>query len=240
MKVYNAYDILSQFYDEFIEKNCSQLHDKYLNLIKDILNKNKIKPNSILDCTCGTGILMKKLQDEGYHIEGLDLNENMLSKARDKGLKVFQEDIRNFKLKEKYDLIFSFDSFGHLTTNKELISALINISNHLNDDGLLIFDGGTKAKALNMVNKKYTFDSDKYSFVWKNYIQDDKVKVEICIDIKSKDQKSNSLVEKFELCGHDVDEIKAALSKTDLSIDFITTEPLVKIGSFVCCCRKKM
>jgi len=238
LKTYNAYDIFSEFYDEFISKNCPSLHNKYFNLIVDILDKSNKKPKAILDCTCGTGILMKKLKDEGYHIDGLDLNNNMVNKARDKGLNVFQGDIRNFKLDKKYDLIFSFDSFGHLTTNKDLVSALVNISNHLNEGGFFVFDGGTKAKAMKMTTQEFTFDSDKYSFIWKNFSENDKVRVEIYIDIKANNEESTSVVEKFELCGHDVDELKSAISETDLNIEFITTEPLVKAGSFICCCRK--
>lgn len=238
MQTYNAYDIFSEFYDEFIKKNCPDLHNKYFNLVKETLDKYKLKPNSILDCTCGTGILAKKLKDEGYSIQGLDINNNMLKKAQEKGLEVFTGDIRSFNLNHKYDLIFSFDSLGHITTKEDLIKTFKNISQHLNEGGIFIFDGGTKNKALAMINNTYTFDSDKYSFIWKNYKNNDTIQVEISIDIKSNNEMPIKVVEKFELCGHDVNEIEEALNETDLTINFITTEPLIKTGSFVCCCRK--
>ncbi|KAB3529501.1 class I SAM-dependent DNA methyltransferase [Alkaliphilus serpentinus] len=155
----DAYEIFSRFYDEYIFDTAPNLHMDYFNLIKLIIEKFKLDVNSILDLTCGTGTLLKLLTENGFNsVEGIDVSPEMLQKAKEKGLKVYEKNIKEFDLKRKYDLIVSFDSLGHIKDEKDLSKIFNNISNHLNDGGLFLCDGGTREKAKRMIGQKYTYE----------------------------------------------------------------------------------
>ncbi len=234
----NAYDVFAEFYDEYIAHSVPLLHRKYLNLTKVILEKFKPRPGRILDATCGTGILMRLLQTEGFDVEGMDLSPAMLNKAREKGLAVHQGDLRHFDLGQGYDLILCFDSLGHLTTGRDLSAAMQAIGRHLNPGGLFLCDGGTRAKASRMIGQEFTYDSEPYSFVWRNSRQDDDlIGVEMVITEK---QSGREYLAQYRLRGHDIEDMVAALEGTGMRVVFATLEPMVKKnGSFVFCCRKE-
>lgn len=232
------YDIFSNFYDEFIKDSFPNLHDNYVSVVEKILREQNFKPQYILDASCGTGLLIDKLKTSlSLEVEGMDLNRNMLNKAKEKGFSVFHGDLRDFNLDKKYDLIICFDSLGHITSDYFLEKLFINVENHLNTDGLFMFDGGTKDKAENMANKTFTYSSDTYSFIWENKLLDSGT-IEVNLDIWENSNKEKGYTETFILRGHDVDEIQIALEKCNLTSVFLTMEPLVKKGSFICCAKR--
>ncbi len=233
----NTYDIFSKFYDDYILNTAPNLHLDYFNLIKMIIERFSVKVTSILDLTCGTGILMKILEENGFNnVDGIDISLGMLQKAKQKGLRVYRKNIKGFDLKRKYDLIVSFDSFGHINDEKDLSIILNNVSNHLNSDGLFLCDGGTREKANRMIDQKFTYDSDKYSFIWNNYGKDSSVKVEMNIVEKLTGREYE---EKFDLTGHDIEDVIEAAKESKLNVVFATLEPLVKKnGSFIICFKK--
>ena len=73
------YDNISEVYDKF---NDDFDYEKYLNAVfrRFALRKEGL----VLDCGCGTGVLMEKLTDLGYDCTGVDASENMLENARER------------------------------------------------------------------------------------------------------------------------------------------------------------
>ncbi len=232
-----AYEIFSRFYDDYIKDTAPELHNDYYKLIKLIENKFKLEINSILDITCGTGILMKLLVESGYtNVEGIDNSSEMLKQAISKGLMVSKFDVRDFHLGKKYDLIVSFDSIGHILDDKDLSKVLIRVASHLNDGGIFICDGGTKAKANRMIGQTFNYDSEAYSFMWDNEGHGSSVNVALNIVEKAT---GHIFTERFGLQGHDIEDIVTAARDTDLMLIFATMEPLVKKnGSFIVCFQK--
>lgn len=101
----------------------------------------------ILELCCGTGRLTLPIAKEGYNICGVDYTSSMLEQAKMKaseaGLDVnfIEADIRTLNLQEKFDLIFiPFNSIHHLYTNEDLFKALKGVENHLNEEGIFLFD----------------------------------------------------------------------------------------------------
>lgn len=106
---------------------------------------------SIFEPMCGTGRFLLPLMKNGYKIEGSDASNHMLSvlqvKASEMELKPevwqgYANEIPNDKL---YSLIFiPSGSFGLITEPKEITTTLKAFYNHLDDQGVLVFEVETK------------------------------------------------------------------------------------------------
>ena len=132
------YDLL--YSDKDYEGECD--------FIEEIFKKySDKKPKSILDIGCGTGGHLVPLVKRGFSLIGLDISSTMLKLAHEKlnklGLsaELYKKDIKDFDLNRKFDsCLCMFAVLNYVTTNEGLLRSLKNIRNHLNDNGLLIFD----------------------------------------------------------------------------------------------------
>ncbi len=231
MKEVEAYEIFGRFYDEFIKKNVPSLHDKYADFLVEIIGKNNIKGKKLYDASCGTGILLNKLRKYGFEVEGSDLSDSMLIRAREKGLNVKKIDMKNLSSEEKFDVVFSFDTMGHFHNKNDFYEGIKGMKSICKKGGLIVFDGGTREKANKMTCAVYTYDSSDYSFVWENKSLAHG-RVEVALEIKDK-IKNEKYLEKFNLCGHDLYEVKEVLNELNLEIIEVTLEERVKKGSFM-------
>ena len=100
------------------------------------------KGKDLLDVGCGTGhhagLLSKR-----YQVDGLDLDENILSVARKKypSIRFYQGDMINFKLNKTYDIILSlFSSIGYVQNKINLNKTIKNLANHLNSGGVILIE----------------------------------------------------------------------------------------------------
>jgi glycine/sarcosine N-methyltransferase len=118
------YQSLHQYYDEIFPLNKQQVI-----FVKDELPRRA----QILDIGCGTGSLSLALDDEGYRVNAIDLDENMIEKAREKS-KAENPDFKTANMLEissefnfeQFDGIICFgNTLVHLTENA-LIEHFIN------------------------------------------------------------------------------------------------------------------
>jgi 2-polyprenyl-3-methyl-5-hydroxy-6-metoxy-1,4-benzoquinol methylase len=101
----------------------------------------------ILDVGCGTGRHSLELKRRGYHIVGVDLSENMLSKAREKaraeGLEIefLQADARDLPFDEEFDLAIMLceGGFPLMETDEMNFNILRSVTGALKKPGKLIF-----------------------------------------------------------------------------------------------------
>jgi ubiquinone/menaquinone biosynthesis C-methylase UbiE len=104
----------------------------------------------VLELGCGTGRITLPIADAGISITGLDIAPAMLEIARQKtrqqtvrsGQSVcfIEGDMRSFKLDQNFKLIIiPYTGFMHLLTPEDHRQALRCISDHLLEDGRLIF-----------------------------------------------------------------------------------------------------
>jgi len=137
--------------------------DTYLDLCTEVYDLSKPNPpedaynfyrsyatnarGPILEPMCGTGRFLLPLLEEGFDIQGFDASDHMLAalqtKAKLKGLKpniwkAFAENLKNLKT---YNLIFiPSGSFCLMTDLKIAKIALKNFYDHLEADGILLFE----------------------------------------------------------------------------------------------------
>jgi len=167
----NEYKNFSAYFDtimDFLDYN------KWINFTRD-----NIKPNStILDLACGSGIFLLNMNLYGYPTDGLDLSSQMIDLCKDKifinhvNTNLYIENMASFKLDKTYDNITCyFDSINHLNTEKEVKDMLDSVYNHLNKDGLFLFDIFSYSRFLDADNTDISEEFEDFSYRWKMNIE---------------------------------------------------------------------
>ena len=107
---------------------------------KGVMTKN----SSILDVGCGDGRFLTLLKKGGFKdLTGIDLfidEENM-----QKGIKIFQSSLEDFKPERKYDVIISNHSFEHMDNQLKNLNCFENL---VNDDGIIVIRIPVKSKPI--------------------------------------------------------------------------------------------
>ncbi|MDA3839744.1 MAG: class I SAM-dependent methyltransferase [Patescibacteria group bacterium] len=104
------------------------------------------KINSHFDIACGTGDFVYLMKKIGINSSGSDISKKMVQGARNNypGIKFGIADMRNFKLKDKVDLITcNFDSINHLLKFSEWEETFLHVFNNLDINGKFLFDFNT-------------------------------------------------------------------------------------------------
>jgi len=98
----------------------------------------------ILEIGCGLGEVLVNLP-ERYSIYGLDIGKDYVEVCRKKipRGKFFVSSMHNFKIDEKFDVIFSVYAINFLEDFDDWKSTFKVVNEHLNRDGLFIFDAYT-------------------------------------------------------------------------------------------------
>lgn len=153
------YKELAKYYDLFYQ---NKNYQREIEFLKNIIGKRK----KILDVGCGTGRHMSLLEKEGYDVDGIDLNREMLEEAkrRVKG-RLSEMNILDFKSDIKYDAIISmFAVMNHLLSTEQLKDALLNLKNAIIEDGIILLDlhnpqkSGIKSETYNNIDRTMEWD----------------------------------------------------------------------------------
>lgn len=196
-------------------------YNKVFNFINGIYSKYNINTETILELACGTGTLTNMCSDH-YKVDAFDISPEMLSIAQNKiynmkNVRFFNQDMRNFNMHKKYDSCLCVcDSLNYLTKSDDFVDALKNVFEHLDSNGVFIFDLNTIYKFENMENN-YVDEVDEIFYVWENYF--DKKNLLNTYGVNFFIEKDNGLYERFY-----EEHIERAYS-----IDFVS-DCLAKIG----------
>lgn len=115
-----------------------------------LLSQQDVHPKTVLDVCCGTGTMCEMLQNEGFHMAGVDLSAGMIAEARRKAAKkklpITYEcmDASSFELNRTFEAAFSFyDSLNNIIEPGHLQAAFHRVAAHLPAGGSWIFDLNT-------------------------------------------------------------------------------------------------
>jgi SAM-dependent methyltransferase len=116
--------------------------------IRRLIRQHKPKANTLLELGCGTGAILKILA-KYYDAVGIDLSPQMLAIARKKlpQVRFYRQDMVRFDFGTKFDVIICvFDSINHVLKFTDWQKIFRNVTRHLEQDGLFLFDINTEAK----------------------------------------------------------------------------------------------
>lgn len=123
----------SSFYDfmSFGSEQDNLLSSQYLDFFA--------QAERVLELAPGRGEFMRRLQAQGKHVVGVDIDEGMVKEAQNKGLDVTLRDALSFlrETSDKFDGIFCSHFIEHLTS-EQLIELLRLCRNVLVEGGILV------------------------------------------------------------------------------------------------------
>jgi SAM-dependent methyltransferase len=110
------------------------------NDIETIIDLVEISNKSVLELGCGNGRITFKLAEMVQEIVAIDIDTKAIEDAREsnkyENVLFLVENMEDFDLKRKFDVILSV-GVGYMYV-RDLLSAVKNISQHLEDDGIAL------------------------------------------------------------------------------------------------------
>jgi SAM-dependent methyltransferase len=122
------------------------------NYVSGLISKFHPEARSILELGSGTGIHARLLAGQGFSVHGIERSPEMLARAlkteeafsQNSGighLSFSQGDIRTVQLIERFDAVIAlFHVISYQTTNDDVLAAFKSAREHIQGDGLFIFD----------------------------------------------------------------------------------------------------
>ena len=194
-----GFDLWSDNYDTQVEISDEENvypFAGYKKVLSTVYEKTrKQNPKNILDIGFGTGILAKKLYDDGYNIYGIDFSNEMLKKAKQKmpNAELLQFDFTDGLPKEfeqkQFDVILSTYAIHHIDDEAKK-SYILKLLKSLNPKGILIFGDVAfeTEKDMEAARKKdyEEWDDEEYYLIaerfnlWFPHLKTDFIKISYC------------------------------------------------------------
>ena len=194
-----GFDLWSDNYDTQVEISDEENvypfagYKKVLGTVYEKVRKQN--PKNILDIGFGTGILAKKLYDDGYNIYGIDFSNEMLKKAKQKmpNAELLQFDFTDGLPKEfeqkHFDVILSTYVIHHIDDEAKKLY-ILKLLKSLNPKGILIFGDVAfeTEKDMEAARKKdyEEWDDEEYYLIaerfnlWFPHLKTDFIKISYC------------------------------------------------------------
>lgn len=176
---------------------------------------------SVLDMGCGTGTMMKLLEDD-FEIDGFDLSPDMLAMARNKVKgNLYCFDMRSFDMHKSYDAIISSgDSLSYILDTEELKEIFKNVANNLNEDGIFIFDLNTFFKFQSM-EEVYIDETENVFYIWENFFDEEERLnyYDINFFVKEENGTYRRFIENHVECAHDIETVKNYLEECGFRVE---------------------
>jgi predicted TPR repeat methyltransferase len=160
-------NLFDDYADRFDKSLLNQLQYKLPLLIKEIILKidpARTKFDKVIDLGCGTGLSGVDLQGISNNLTGIDISENMISKANELGVydSLIAGDIveKLDLIKEKYDLFIALDVFIYIG---EITSMLNAVKKCANKNSFFIFSIEThKGEGYSLLKSSRYAHSESY------------------------------------------------------------------------------
>ena len=173
-------------------------YDDWEQYILLLLYKNGVKPDAkITEIGCGTGTMTRRFADYGFKMTGIDISEEMLAEAeaKSKDITYIHMDMRELKLPEKQEVIFSTgDSMNYILTNDDLKKVMKSAYDNLEEGGIFLFDMKTDYFfRYSLDGYSYKEDLGDFSYVWKNHYDEEEHIHTYYLEFKQKNNKTGGV-----------------------------------------------
>lgn len=187
----NCYKDFAHIYDGLINKDID--YKSWIQTILEACDRWKVKRKDYLDLGCGTGNITELIALEFVNSWAVDLSYDMLTEAetkmRNKRIKVkfVCQDITELNLNRKFDLITCcLDSTNYILKEKNLTEYFKSVYNHLNDDGIFVFDINSYYKLTEILGDNiYNYDDENVTYIWENSLENDIVDMYLTFFVKN-------------------------------------------------------
>jgi SAM-dependent methyltransferase len=168
-----VYDALAPLYDRIM---CHVEYDEWIKLIARIIDD--FLPHttpSLFEIGGGTGVLGRRLVEQGYDYCGSDRSFSMCTCALRRNAPFFCADGIHLPLKKRFDLIlFLYDGINYLPTLDHYTALMNEVSRSLSPGGLFLFDITTEANSLRHFKSYLEFeDWGDCAYVRRSYYRKD-------------------------------------------------------------------
>lgn len=224
------YKEFSKVYDEFMEYAD---YDMWYELIKHLIGEKYKENLKVLDLGCGTGeILLRGIEE--LDIDGVDLSLDMLERAAEKlnikvssmkeekrkEVRLYNQDMTSLSLDRKYDVVVSlFDTVNHLTTIEGLDDLFMGVSNHLEEEGLFIFDVVDREFMDEMFPGGVFLDErENMTVIWEHFLEDGLDHINTTFFVKDEDERYTRYIEDYVKRLFTMNELEDSAKKNGLRI----------------------
>ena len=143
-----VFDAYSEYYDLLYTGKDYSAEVAYIDIL---IKRHAPAAKHILELGCGTGAHAEHLARMDYHVRGIDMSEGMIERAQRRlatlpddiaqRLSFSVSDIRSVRLEKTYDIAIAlFHVMSYQNTNRDLMKVLQNAYDHINNNGLFLFD----------------------------------------------------------------------------------------------------
>ena len=227
-----SYDLFAEYYDELMSDVDYPARAKY---IDRIIRQYKPDAHLLVDLACGTGSMTVEFAAMGYDVIGVDLSENMLSKAREKSDGSILYLCQSMQELDMYGTIDAFvctlDSLNHIEDRQQLLRALSRVSLFLEPDGVFVFDMNTPYKhECVLADNAFVCETEDVYCVWQNEYSGNG-RVNIALDFFEQQPDGSYLRECEDFCevAYSFEETREMLHSAGLELmaayDDMTFEP---------------
>jgi len=217
----NAYGVIAKVYDLFLD---DYNYKGYAEYVKSTIKKYSLS-GIVVDAGCGTGTMLKLLDDISNQRIGIDISSEMLSIAQRKNLNalLLQQDITKLKLIDGVSLVYSsLDVINHLKSLKDIERFFNQVSKYLMKDGFLIFDLNLPYKHEHILaDNCFTYEKYKYMLIWNSFLHKDRVNISLDLFTKQEDGLYLRESEEFSEYTYKLEEIVKLLEDDFTLVDVI-------------------
>ena len=190
-----GYEKSAEFYDFFDKKDNIDFFCSYA-----------LREGEALDIGAGTGRISIPIIEKGIKVWCVEPSQKMLKQFLIKldakpelggNVELIKADASSFKIEKKFKFAFMSGVFDHFLTKEERKEVLVNIYNHMEKEGLLVFDmflGLMKDSSIKPAGTYVDNDREYRRFVGTKILENNKMEVILIYEIYEK----NKLVDKIE------------------------------------------
>ncbi len=166
-----SYEFLAGCYDTF---TADVDYVRWCDYLERHFKRGKLPVHTVLDLACGTGSLTCLLAQRGYDMTGVDLSEEMLAIAMEKGRALEEPPLFLHQSMDKLDLydtvdacVCCLDSVNYVTRPSVLKRAFERVHLFLTPGGMFIFDINTPEKLKNLDGQLFMDESEDAACIWR-------------------------------------------------------------------------